>query len=142
MIQALRTSCRVVVVDPRHSDYAHLLDDATLPDLSLRLLSTGRSALRAAAEVDADLWVINTHLPDMNGTDLFEMLSDRLAHVPVVLVSNEYCPDTELHVRRVGAPIFACKPLDPAWLRFGVEHQHSYAGEYRVGQDTQHRAAG
>ena len=121
MIQALSSACQVVVVDPRHADYAHLLDGAVSGDLSLRLLATGRAALRAANELDPDLWVINTRLPDMDGVDLFEMLSDRLEHVPVVLVADEYSADAEIQVRRVGAPVFACKPLDPTWLRFGVQ---------------------
>jgi DNA-binding response OmpR family regulator len=92
------------------------------------MLGTGRAALRAARELDPDLWIINTELPDMNGTDLYEMLSERLEHVPVVLVANDYCADQELQARRVGAPIFACKPLDPDWLRFGVEHRRRQLG--------------
>ena len=111
----------MVVVDPCHTDYAHLLDSAVAGGVSLRLLSTGRAALRAARELNPDLWIINTQLPDMEGTELFEMLDDWLAHVPVVLVADEYCMKTEIQVRRVGAPVFACKPLDPSWLRFGVQ---------------------
>ncbi|MCG8586444.1 MAG: response regulator [Pirellulales bacterium] len=123
MIQAINTEYRVVVVDPRHSDYAHLVDGALRADLCLNLLSTGRSALRAAREIDPDLWIINTCLPDMAGTDLFQMLHSQLDHVPVVLLADEYSRETELCVRRVGAPIFACKPLDPGWLVYGAEHR-------------------
>jgi DNA-binding response OmpR family regulator len=142
VIQAIQSERQVVVVDPRHSDYAHLWDSAKSSDLSLRLLTTGRAALRAARELNPDLWIINTELPDMDGTDLFEMLSDQLDHVPVVLVANSYCPTTEMQVRRVGAPIFACKPLDPAWLAFGVEHRHRHTGIglSALGRDV--RAAG
>jgi len=121
VIQALKSACQVVVVDPCHTDYAHLLDDTISGDLSLSLLATGRAALRAASELKPDLWIINTCLPDMDGTDLFEMLNDRLDHVTVVLVADEYCPQTEIQVRRVGAPVFACKPLERSWLQFGVQ---------------------
>ena len=68
VIQALKSVCQVVVVDPCHTDYAHLLDSAVAGDVSLRLLSTGRAALRAARELNPDLWIINTQLPDTHAS--------------------------------------------------------------------------
>ena len=143
VIQAIKTDeYQVAVVDSRHADYAYLLDSAISSNLSLKLLSSGRAALRAARELDPDLWIINTQLPDMDGTDLYEMLSEHWNHVPVVLVSDHYCPSTEMQVRRVGAPIFACKPLDPTWIANGVEHRHVMLGVGHAAMNGNVRVAG
>ena len=133
MIQIVPDETRVVIVDPNPGDYAHFFDgverasrDASgeiqvpahddQPASRFRFVSSAREALRVVPENSDVLWIINTHLPDLTGFDLYSMLADRLHDVPVWLVGDEYDTSEELEAYTTSAAMYACKPVAQTWL--------------------------
>lgn len=107
---------RVVVVDPQPNDYAPLGHCERLEGAELEFLGSGRAALRYEHETAPRLWVINMHLPDMSGLDLYEMLGQQWPDTPVYLVGDDYRPEDEINARTSGATFYFCKPLEGDWL--------------------------
>lgn len=78
---------------------------------------TARAALRLGSTAKHSFWLISVDLPEMNGFDLFEMLRDKLDGAAVCLVGRTYRPEDELRAYRAGAAMYACRPVEVAWLR-------------------------
>jgi hypothetical protein len=142
MIRVVPDETRVVIVDPNPADYAHFFDgveratrDASgeiqvpahddLPAARFRFVASAREALRLVPEGGDILWIINTHLPDLTGFDLYSMIADRLEGVPVWLVGDEYDTAEELEAYCSNAAMYACKPVSQLWLS---EWQARFAG--------------
>jgi DNA-binding response OmpR family regulator len=106
-----------VVVDAAPEDYTRLVPVIEEQGLKPRFFASGDMALRHAAETSALCWMINLQLPDMDGTELCGLLRSRLAETTVFLVANRYRRESELAVLKMASCQFACKPLDPVWLR-------------------------
>ena len=106
----------VLVIDAMPSDYIELVASSAGDGLRFRFLQSGRAALRISRPSSVDLLIVNVHLPDMSGFDLCEMLQSQFADVPVYLVSDQYCAEDELRARSIGATLYVCKPLQPAWI--------------------------
>jgi DNA-binding response OmpR family regulator len=106
----------IVIVDPNPADYAELARPAYESGLTLRSLASGREALRAAARLQPDLWVINVRLPDMSGFDLVEMLRSKSPDAHFFCVSDAYCAEEEIHSHLVKAAVYLCKPVQSEWI--------------------------
>jgi len=105
------TRAQIVVVDPKQSDYDELLRLAVADGCGVRVLTTGRAALRQWREVRAGLLIISVELPDLNGFDLVEMLQPFPKGTIVFLVANRYAVEDEVRALRLGVNGFLCKPL-------------------------------
>ena len=101
----------VFVVDAQCGDYDILAATLAGRDVELVWFGSGRDALRSNPESAASMWLINTRLPDMSGTELHDMLRDRGCRVPIALVGDEYRIEDEQRARRVGVNLFLAKPL-------------------------------
>lgn len=70
----------------------------------------GRERLRAG---EADLAIIDVHMPDVEGTELLAMARGLAKPIPVIMISSD---DSEENARRceiAGAARFMAKPLAP-----------------------------
>ena len=108
----------VAVVDPRPADYAGLPLAVNRSDIQWRFVVTGREALRLARTERADLWVVNTVLPDLSGIDLCSMLRDRSPRPAVFVVADVCRAEDERAARGCGATLFGCKPVPVEWFDF------------------------
>jgi PAS domain S-box-containing protein len=81
-----------------------------------RLISAVRPqlGLDLAAEHDPDLVLLDLHLPDMPGQEVFRRLqaNPRTAHVPVVILSADARPTLVNELMAQGVRAFLTKPLD------------------------------
>ena len=114
MPRMLRPQSHVVVADPRPRDYRHLALVAGDCGWHVHLLATAGAALAFARHTVADLWMINTRLPDMAGFDLVEMLRDLSVESPLFLVGNRYDAEEERRACIHGAGLYLCKDADHA----------------------------
>ena len=82
----------------------------------VRLISAMRPqlGLELAAEHDPDLILLDLHLPDMPGQEVFRRLQaePRTAHVPVVVLSADARPSLIEDLLAQGVRAFLTKPLD------------------------------
>jgi DNA-binding response OmpR family regulator len=120
MIAQPRYRPRVVIVDAQPNDFASLTRCDPLADTEFDFLRTGRDALRYDAVRAPELWVINMHLPDMSGLDLYEMLEQQWPDTPVYMVGDDYRPEDEIEARISGATFYFCKPLEADWLAAAI----------------------
>ena len=115
MISPVTPPARVIVVDAHPQDYDFLACDRALSRLEFEFFSDGRSLFRDRQETTPQLAIINMHLPDMSGLDVYQVVFQRWPEIPVYLVGDDYRPNDEIEARTCGA-IFFCKPLQSEWL--------------------------
>jgi CheY-like chemotaxis protein len=82
----------------------------------VKLISAMRPqlGLDLAGERHPDLILLDLHLPDMPGEDVFRRLraAQRTADIPVVILSADARPSLISHMLDQGARAFLTKPLD------------------------------
>jgi len=109
---------------------AHLLviDDDPLSLECFRLLFTKAEATVATAKTAAeglklfsakrpDVVMVDIRLPDQSGLEVFRLLHDQSAKVPVILMTGYGTAETAIEAMRLGAYDYVVKPLDPEPLR-------------------------
>jgi DNA-binding response OmpR family regulator len=107
----------MIVVDASHDAYAALTADEHLQGLSWRHFATGDAVLRSTDASLHALWLVNMHLPDMEGVAVLALVRHRSRRCPVFLISDRYSPADEVAARVAGASAYLWKPTDAHWLR-------------------------
>ena len=102
---------KLFVVDRRTEDYAEFVHGVEDAETEVIFFTSAREALRTNPDEEPVMWVVNTQLPDMKGTDLQQMLRARGGSSPVILVGDEYDVTDEIEARTSGAALYFAKPL-------------------------------
>ena len=81
---------------------------------TLRIALDGAQAIQMASQERFDLWLLDMHLPDMNGFELLAALRQHatLPEVPAVAVSAATSPQDLANARAHGFVGYWTKPLD------------------------------
>src|SRR5438067_13550409 len=101
-----------------------MVDDE--PDLLLRLVShalrdtgtevavarTGAEGVRLAAEVAPDVVLLDMHLPDQTGLDVFQQVRRLDRRTPVVFITGSAGTDTAIEAMKQGAYDYLFKPVE------------------------------
>lgn len=119
----VKSGRNVVIVDPRFSDYTHLLDAPVAREWNFHFLRTGAAAMRHAATAAGDFWIINAKLPDMCGFDLRRSIRQRLLKRPTLVIADHYDRQEELTAYKEQVTAYVVKPFDVAWLEERKEAQ-------------------
>ena len=84
---------------------------------------TGRNGLQAAREVKPDAIVLDVRLPDADGLDLCQTLTDdnTTGCIPVIIVSGCERPNIVRQARQSGCRYYVRKPYDPNALLLLIE---------------------
>jgi two-component system chemotaxis response regulator CheY len=79
----------------------------------IREVSSGRAALQALEALRPDLVCMDLVLPHISGYDVCEFIrsTERLAGVPVLMVSSRHSPADRAHAEEAGATDFLPKPF-------------------------------
>ena len=73
----------IVIVDPRCDRYADFVAAATEGVFGLHFCCDAQSAIKLARRFRADVWLVNTELPDAEGFDLLPLLSEQVSQAEV-----------------------------------------------------------
>jgi DNA-binding response OmpR family regulator len=68
-----------------------------------------------------DVALLDVHLPDASGVDLFPLLRQRLPATPVIVCTGEATPEEAAELLRLGAQRYLRKPVSPDELLATVE---------------------
>jgi DNA-binding NtrC family response regulator len=68
-----------------------------------------------------DVAVLDVHLPDASGLDLFPLLRRRFPRAPVIVCTGEATPEEAAELVRLGAHRYLRKPVSPFELLAAVE---------------------
>jgi len=103
-------------------------DDATLipeqvrlafpaPLHRIRVAVTGAAGVQLMSEETPDVVILDLHLPDQTGLEVYEQLRAINARVPVIFVTLAKTADAAIEAMKQGAFDYLFKPLDIARLR-------------------------
>lgn len=95
----------------------------TLPNLSVRSVTTAEEALEWLDAHEACALVTDLRLPVMNGFELIEAVRGRplQASLPILVISGDSDPRIPSRVADLGANAFFAKPYSPAEVRNKLE---------------------
>ena len=84
---------------------------------------SGRYGLQVALEQQPDLILLDLRLPDTNGFEVCEQLSDHpeTCFIPVIIISGMERPDIIRQTRAAGCRYYVRKPYDPNALLILIE---------------------
>jgi len=84
------------------------------PDLELRVARSGSEALKAARAQRPDLLLLDVHLGDMTGIELYGLLKHdpAMATLPVLALSADALPEQIAAARSAGIVRYLTKPVD------------------------------
>ena len=113
---AQRTSrVRVLVVDDNPVTRTQI--EALLADrFDVRLAGDGAHALLDVGADETDLVIADVDMPVLDGLTLLEVLRERAAQLPVLIITGMEGKDVERRARALGASGFLRKPIDARLL--------------------------
>lgn len=95
----------------------------SLPKVKVVRAASGEEAWSLIEKQPVSAIITDLHMPGMDGFELIERLraAERLASLPIIVVSADDAPQTREKVRRLGANAQFVKPYSPAAVRERLE---------------------
>lgn len=121
MLSPLEPLPRLLLVDDEPAIQHAFRRAFAKENLQVRTVGTAAEAL---AEVDAfqpDVVVLDIHLPDATGLELFHQLHARDARLPIILITGHGTTDLAIEAIKEGAFEYLLKPLELSELRTLIE---------------------
>jgi two-component system, OmpR family, response regulator len=121
---------RVLVVDDEPSIAALLSATLRLIDFEVRTAADGTGALRAAAEFEPDLVVLDVMLPDFDGFEVARRLRDTDRAIPVLFLTARDSVEDRISGLTAGGDDYVAKPfsLEEVVLRIRAILRRCQAG--------------
>ena len=114
MTLALPAESHIVVVDSRPRDYRHLTALAEECAWHVHFLTTARAAIMFVRRARANLWLINTRMPEMSGLELYALLREQVPGDTAFLIADQYDVEEERRACQQGATLYLCKDASRA----------------------------
>ncbi len=86
-------------------------------DITIHSAASGAEAVKAIAELQPDVVVLDMVLPDTTGLSILGDIRQHNPTIPVVLITAAGTSDTAIESMRLGAMDYLAKPLDMAKIR-------------------------
>lgn len=120
----------LVIDDEKHN--RQLLTEVLTPECRVLLAKNGQQALTLAQEYRPDLILLDVLMPEMNGYEVFQALSQQeiTRRIPVIFISALDSPDDEERGLDLGAVDYITKPFHPSIVRKRVRN-HLQAAHQR-----------
>src|ERR1700722_16805466 len=87
------------------------------PDHRVEVAGTGADGLERVSAMPPDVILLDLHLPDQSGLDVYQQIRRIDARIPVIFVTMAKTADTAIEAMKQGAYDYLFKPLDPHHLR-------------------------
>jgi two-component system nitrogen regulation response regulator GlnG len=85
--------------------------------IGIEVACTGEDGLRQLAAQPADVILLDVHLPDLSGLEVYQRIRQFDARIPVVFITSATDSDTAIEAMKQGAYDYLFKPLDVQQLR-------------------------
>jgi FixJ family two-component response regulator len=112
---------RIAIVDDDHSVRKALCRLLRSLDIHAEIYGSGREFLDAVRCALPDCLVLDLRMPDMNGLELQQHLTDRGIRLPTVIVTGHDEPGMKSRCIAAGASTYLRKPLDEKSLLQAIE---------------------
>ncbi len=110
----MSTKTKILVADTGEDFYKLLLDHVKFED-DFKLIgraANGEDAVKMAAELDADILLLDVILPKLDGLGVLERLNKTARHPSVIITSNFSNEHVVAEAAALGASYFMAKPCD------------------------------
>jgi two-component system nitrogen regulation response regulator GlnG len=87
------------------------------PDVMVVTASSAGEGLAMVAQQRPDVVIVDLHLPDLSGLEVFRRIHQHNAKIPVIFITGHGTTDTAIEAMKLGAFDYLLKPLDLAPLR-------------------------
>src|SRR5712692_8911667 len=87
------------------------------PRYQVEVAGTGAEGLARVSAMPPDVILLDLHLPDQSGLDVYQQIRRIDARIPVIFVTMAKTADTAIEAMQQGAYDYLFKPLDPHHLR-------------------------
>jgi nitrogen regulation protein NR(I) len=87
------------------------------PEVTLVTASTAAEGLEQVAKQRPDVIVLDIHLPDHSGLEIFRRIHQLDTRIPVIFITGHGTTDTAIEAMRLGAYEYLTKPLELPDLR-------------------------
>ena len=111
----------VLVIDDEQSIRYSLEVGLQADDLIVHAASTGRQGLTLIEELSPDAVILDVHLPDYSGLELFDRIRQLDPKLPVIIITAFATTETAIEAMKRGAFEYLLKPVDLHQLRDAVE---------------------
>ncbi len=120
----------ILVVDPEEEARSTLRTLGQAEGCNVQAAASGHDALLALREHRSHLRlvIVSLDLPDMSWINVIGRVREANRDLPIIVTTMAHTEATELFARRLGAVLYAPKPLDPGLLRQAI------LGALRAGQ--------
>ena len=112
---------RVLLVDDDTAFRRVMASELTRRGYGVVAVGSGGEALARAAEVPADVTLLDLRLPDMDGIDVLERLRERNPSIGVVVLTAHGTIDTAIRATRLGAYDYLEKPCPIGKLEMAIQ---------------------
>lgn len=131
-VRSAATQQRVLVIDDDLEQTDVLAHRLKRNGFSIWTAHTGRDGLADARRLLPDLIILDLRLPDQDGMQLCQLLSDDPAtcQIPIIVVSGVDRPGIVPACRRAGCHFFVHKPYDPNALLLLVRSAIRYSRQW------------
>src|SRR6202023_169900 len=89
------------------------------PAYRVEVAGTGAEGVERVGAMPPDVILLDLHLPDQSGLDVYQQIRRIDARIPVIFVTITKTADAAIEAMRQGAYDYLLKPLDPPHLRRG-----------------------
>lgn len=112
---------RVLLVDDDNAFRRVMSSELTRRGYGVVAVASGREALEQAAQIAADVTLLDLRLPDMDGIDVLKQLREQNASGGVVVLTGHGTIDTAIRAIRLGAYDYLEKPCPIAKLELAIQ---------------------
>lgn len=116
----------VTIVDDIHDNlesYRELLEE----DFNLKLISNPLSLIDFLENHETNLLLLDLHMPQMNGFELYQLVKERYPNLPTVFLSGDPSEDSVVEGLNLGASDFIVKPITAKELVARIKNRISTA---------------
>lgn len=100
----------VTIVDDSQENldnYGDLFSD----EFDLLLIQDPKKAVASLEKVNTKIVVLDLHMPEMNGFELYKLIKNRFPTLPVIFLTGDPCEDYLIEGLKLGAEDFIIKPV-------------------------------
>jgi len=87
------------------------------PSYDVRMVSRGEEGIDAVRQASPDVVLLDVHLPDRSGLDVYRSIRALDARIPVIFITTSSAAETAIAAMKQGALDYLQKPLDLSELR-------------------------
>ena len=118
MVREQQKRIDILIADD-DAEYLKLAENILAEDYSVATTDSGDKALRILSEAEPQLILLDLHMPGLSGEETMAQITadERWKKIPVIILTTDSAPETEIKCFTMGAADFIVKPFVPLIMK-------------------------